>query len=202
MSSSRKRVIGIIGGIGAGKSAAAAAFAKRGGQIVNADGLGHRVLELPEVKQALIDRWGDRILKPDERINRRVVAGIVFGNEEERRALEQIVFPPIRRMAVAEIADAENDPEVRFVVLDAAVLLEAGWKDFCDRIVYLDAPDATRFARLQARSGWTADDLRTRESAQWSEDEKRKCSDAIVRNDGTHERLQEQIDQLVSQWSL
>ncbi len=195
-------VIGLIGSIGAGKSAAAAAFAQRGGRVVNADALGHRALELAEVKRALVERWGERILKPEGGVDRRAVAGIVFANDDERRALERIVFPPIGQLTDAEIAAAEADPDARFVVLDAAVLLEAGWKDRCNRIVYVDAPYEVRLARLAARSHWSADDLRARELAQWPEDEKRKCSSAIVMNDGSLVRLQERVDHLVREWKL
>jgi dephospho-CoA kinase len=198
----RKPVIGVVGGIGAGKSTAAAVLARRGGAAVNADALGHEALSLPAVKDQLVARWGPTVLKPDGTPNRRAIAGIVFDNPAELAALEGLVFPHIRRRVVEEIVKAQADPAVRFVVLDAAVMLEAGWSEVCDRIVYVDAPREVRLARLTARSGWSADEVTAREAAQLPLDEKRARADAVLVNDGSPEKLQEQVDRLLADWGL
>jgi dephospho-CoA kinase len=197
-----KPVIGLIGGIGAGKSAAAAAMAARGGRVVNADALGHEALEQPEIQARLIDRWGARVLKPDGHPDRRAIAAIVFADPAELRALEELVFPYIGRRALAEVLKAQEDPAARFVVLDAAVMFEAGWNNVCDRVVYIDAPRETRLARLAARSGWTAADLAAREAAQWPADTKRQLADAVVVNDAGVRELQEGIDHLLESWGI
>lgn len=198
---SRKPVIGVVGGIGAGKSTAAAALARRGGVVVDADALGHR-LELPEVKERLVGRWGPRVLRPDGTADRRTIAGIVFADPAERRALEGLVFPHIRRLAEGRIAAANADPAARFVVLDAAVLLEAGWDGVCDKLVYVDAPRAVRLARLAARSGWAEPEVAAREAAQLAEAEKRGRADAVLVNDGPPDRLDAQIDQMLAGWGF
>lgn len=202
MTPTRKPVIGIVGGIGAGKSAVAAAMARRGGVVIDADKLGHAALERPEIKQALVARWGERVLKPDGAANRRAIAGIVFDNPAERRALEELVYPFIRRRAVEEIERAQADAAVRFVVLDAAVMLEAGWNSVCDRVVYVDAPRDVRLARLAARSGWTPADVAAREAAQMALAEKQARADAVVVNDGSPEQLQGRVDRLLTEWGL
>lgn len=199
---SRKPVVGVVGGIGAGKSAAAAAMARRGGAVIDADRLGHAALEQPEVRRQLVARWGERVLKPDGSANRRAIAGIVFNNPPELRALEGMVFPYIGRRAREEIVKAQADPAVRFVVLDAAVMLEAGWAEACDRIVYVEAPRDVRLARLAARSGWTADEVTARELAQMPLEEKKAQSAAVVVNDGSPARLREQVDELLRAWGL
>lgn len=196
-----KPVIGLVGTIGAGKSVAAAAFARRGGAVVDADKLGHAVLELPAVKVALTDRWGDRVLKPDGAVDRRTVAGIVFADPAERRALEAVVFPPITALARERIAAAQADPAVRFVVLDAPTLLEAGWGSLADRLVYVDAPRPVRLARVAAR-GWTDADLAAREAAQLPADDKRRRCDAGLMNDGTTDQLQAGVDRLLAGWGI
>lgn len=198
----RKPVLGIVGGIGAGKSLVAAAMARRGGVVIDADKLGHTALEQADIKQKLVARWGERVLKPDGTANRRVLAGIVFDNPAERRALEDWVYPFIRKRAVEEIERAQANPEVRFVVLDAAVMLEAGWNTVCDRVVYVDAPRAVRLARLAARSGWTPTEVASREAAQMALDEKRTRADAVVVNDGSPEQLQVHVDRLLTEWGL
>jgi dephospho-CoA kinase len=199
-----KPVIGIVGAIGAGKSTVAAAFAARGGQIVDADRIGHDALEQAEIRQKVLDWWGRRgnLLKPDGRLDRRAIAGIVFAEPAERAALESIVFPLIGKRALDEIRRANANPAIRFIVVDAAVLLEAGWEETCHRLVYVDAPREVRLARLAARSGWTAADLAAREAAQWPAEKKLKRTCAVIVNDGSRERVQEQVDRLLKDWNL
>lgn len=197
---SRKPVLGLIGGIGAGKTAAGRCLAARGGFVIDADKLGHVALDVPDVKRQLVERWGKRVLHADGAANRRAIAGIVFDAPTERTWLEGVVFPVIGDLARAEIAKAEGDPAVRFVVLDAAVMLEAGWGSACDKILYIDAPRELREQRLAARSGWTAADLTARETAQWPAERKKDHADAVVVNDGTPAELQAKLDTLLAGW--
>lgn len=196
----RKPVFGLIGGIGAGKSTAAACLAARGGFVIDCDKLGHAALGQPEVRDELRAQWGGEVFNADGSVNRKAVAGVVFGTPAEREWLESVVFPVIGRLADERLRAADADPAVRFSVLDAAVLLEAGWKDRCDRVLYVDAPREVREARLAARSGWTAADLTAREAAQWPSEVKKRHADAVVVNDGTREQLQERIDHVLSDW--
>lgn len=196
-----KPVIGLVGAIGAGKSTVAAALAARGGGIVDADRLGHAALDQPEIRRQVLDRWGNRgnLLKPDGRLDRRAIAGIVFADPAERTALEAIVFPEIVRRALEEIQAAQSNPAVQFIVVDAAVMLEAGWDHICGRLVYVDAPREVRLARLAARSGWTDADLAAREAAQWPAEKKRKRADAVIMNDGNCEELRERVGRMLEQ---
>lgn len=197
-----KPVIGLIGAIGAGKSTAAKCFGTRGGSVIDADALGHEALRQPEVIAALVSRWGERIRKPDGALDRREIGVIVFANTGERNALEAVVFPYIQRRTRAEISAAQTNPAVAFVVLDAAVLLEAGWGEMVDRVVYVDAPRELRVERLATRSGWTEGELARREAAQWPAEEKKMRADAIVMNNAGPDALQEQVDRLLAQWGL
>ena len=194
-------MVGLVGGIGAGKSAAAAAFARRGGRVVDADALGHAALERPDVKRQLVAWWGPGVLKADGTANRRAIAGVVFADPAERRRLEGLVYPHIGARAAEAVRAAQADPAVRFVVLDAAVMLEAGWAGACDRVAFVDAPRAVRLARVAAR-GWTDADLAAREAAQLPLDEKKRRADAVVVNDGPPERLQARVDGLLAEWGL
>jgi dephospho-CoA kinase len=189
-----KPVIGLIGGIGAGKSTAAECLARRGGVVIDADSLGHLALRQPEIVRTLVDRWGESVRMADGSLDRRAIGRIVFSNPHERRALEELVFPFIGRKCLEAIATAAANPSARFVVLDAAVMLEAGWNDVADLIVYLDAPRPVRLARLAARSKWTDADLAAREEAQWAAEVKKARADAVIVNDTGLEALQEKID--------
>ncbi|MGL6095667.1 MAG: dephospho-CoA kinase [Fimbriiglobus sp.] len=202
MTAPRKPVIGLVGGIGAGKSTVAAAMTRRGAAVVDADRLGHAVLGRPDVAARLAELWGSRVLRPDGTVDRRAVAGIVFADPAERKKLENVVFPLIRAAAEEQIAAAAADPAVRFVVLDAAVLLEAGWADACDKLVYVDAPHAVRLARLAARSGWTVAEVTAREAAQMPAAEKIALADAVLVNDGDPDRVQASVDALLLAWGV
>jgi dephospho-CoA kinase len=195
-----KPVIGLIGAIGAGKSTAARLFAARGGFAIDADSLGHDALRQPAIVAAVVARWGERVRKPDGTLDRRAIGRIVFANPAERAALEGLVFPYIEKRIRDEIARGIADPNSRFVVLDAAVLLEAGWNNSVDRIVYVDAPRELRLARLAAKSGWTDADLAAREAAQWPAEMKKARADAVLVNDTTETALEERVEKLLSQW--
>src|SRR5437867_1848880 len=135
-----KPVIGLIGGIGAGKSAVARCFAARGGVVIDADALGHEALRRPGIVEIITQHFGPGVQKPDGSLDRRAIARIVFADPKERSALEQLVFPYIGERCREEIARGLADAAAHFIVLDAAVLLEAGWNNEVDRIVYVDAP--------------------------------------------------------------
>ncbi|QEL20324.1 dephospho-CoA kinase [Limnoglobus roseus] len=196
----KKLTIGLIGAIGAGKSAAAAVLARLGGAVVDADAVGHAALELPAVRERLAARWGN-VLKDDGRVDRRKIAEIVFRDPAERTALEAIVFPSIRRLCEEAMAAGQADPAKKIVVLDAAVLIEAGWKDVCDKLIYVDAPHEVRVARVAARSGWTEAELLAREAAQMPAEEKKKHAHVILNNATTRDDLADEIERILLAWT-
>ena len=122
-------------------------------------------------------------MSPSGSLDRREIGRIVFADPAQRNALEAVVFPYIGDRTRQEISAAQANPGAAFVLLDAAVLLEAGWGGLVDRLVYIDAPRAVRGARLAVRSGWTEAELTAREAAQWPAEEKKMRADAIVIND-------------------
>jgi dephospho-CoA kinase len=197
-----KPVIGLIGGIGAGKTTAARCFAARGGMVIDADALGHEALRQPDIIAQVVERWGPGVRKPDGSLDRHAIGRIVFANADERNALESIVFPYIGKRCREGIERGLVDPEVRFIVLDAAVMLEAGWNNEVDRIVYISAPRDLRLGRLARRSGWIDADLAAREAAQWPEEVKQSRVDAVILNDADADALQGQVDELLKQWGL
>lgn len=196
-----KTVIGLIGGIGSGKSSVAAEFAKRGARVLSGDEFGHEALRRPDIKEQVMRRWGSEILKDGE-VDRRKLAQVVFADPVERRALEALVFPWITRRLDEEVAAAKADPGVPFIVVDAAVMLEAGWNNVCDRIVYVDAPRELRLARLAQQRGWTEKEVTAREQAQLPANEKMKRADHVLDNSGTPEETARQIDYLLRLWGL
>jgi len=197
-----KLVIGLIGGIGSGKSSAASAFAKHGARVISGDLLGHEALRDADIKRRVIEHWGSRVLDRQGEIDRPSLGAIVFGNPQERKKLEAIVHPYIKRRLAEEIAAAQADERVKFIVVDAAVMVEAGWSKHCDRIVFVDAPRAVRLKRLAAQRKWTADEVAARENAQMSESEKKSHAHAVLDNSGSAEQLQEEVQTLLKRWGI
>ena len=119
-------------------------------------------------------------------IDRSALARQVFGDHREqvaaRHDLEQIVHPEIGRRITVEVALATANGRAA-VLLDAAVLLEAGWRQLCDLVVFVDTPDSIRLTRVQNNRNWTEDELRRREASQWSLDRKRQEADFVITND-------------------
>lgn len=197
--SSRKQplVAGIIGGIGSGKSAVSRGLSDHFRVlIIDADRIGHKVLTFSAVKDRIRQAFGNEVFDGDD-INRPALAREVFGettrHKQSRTRLEEIVHPEIRRQLQLKLEQMEEDVEV--VVLDAAVMLEAGWNDLCDRVIFVDTPFDVRLARVQQNRDWTADELKRREASQISIEDKRSAADFVIDNSGS---LDEAVAQLSS----
>jgi dephospho-CoA kinase len=195
-----KPIVGLVGGMGSGKSRVAEAFARQGAAVVAGDPLGHEALERPEILERIAARWGERVLGEGGVVDRKKLGAIVFASPVERANLEHLVFPWIEARIREEIAKAQADPRVPFVVLDAAIMLEAGWNNVCDRIVYVHAPREERLARLTAQRGWNADEVARRETAQLPLSVKASRADAAVDNSGGPDAMQAQVDDLLRRW--
>lgn len=172
-------ILGLIGGIGSGKSLIAAEFARHNGYLINADALGHEALEQEDIKKRIVERWGQDILDEKGRVRRRKLGSVVFADERELRALEALVFPYIGKRIREEIGKAAG---AKFVILDAAVMMEAGWDRECDKVIFVDAPAEVRAQRLREGRGWLDAEIESREKAQLSLDAKRARADHVIDN--------------------
>ena len=184
-------ILGLVGGIASGKSVVADCLRDLGAVILDGDRAGHAVLREPEVVATLKDRWGDQILDPTGQVSRRAVAKIVFarGNEAEKQFLEHLTHPRIEARLRDELARAKSaQPPPQVVVIDAALLFEAGWDKLCDKILFVDAPRDLRLERAVTR-GWSAEQFAAREAAQMPVEEKRRRSDLLIRNVRTLEHV-------------
>jgi dephospho-CoA kinase len=188
-------VIGLVGGVAAGKSTVAAEMARLGAAVVDGDRIGHQVLLAPVVRRAIRRRWGAEVHSPGGEVDRAALAKVVFNDPKELSALNRILHPRIRREMQRQIASARRSPGVVAVVLDAAVMFEAGWDDLCSAIVFVKAPSSARSGRSAAK-GWDRAGWRKREIAQISLDRKRRKSDYMVDNSSSVSRLRDQVREL------
>jgi dephospho-CoA kinase len=188
-------VIGVAGGVASGKSLVSRHLKRLGAEIFDADRAGHEVLREPEVRQAVRERWGDRILDDQGAVNRSAVAQIVFATpptDEELLFLERLTHPRIEQRLHQHIAElAEKGAKV--LVLDAALLHEAGWARFCNKTVFVDTPREIRLKRALDR-GWMEKEFAAREAAQDPAETKRSRADWIVDNSGTPEETFAQVE--------
>jgi dephospho-CoA kinase len=188
--------IGLIGGVASGKSAVARLFARRGAVILDADRVGHEVLLEPAVIEQLSARWGSGILDEQGQINRSAVAKIVFapGNEADRRFLNSVSHARIAAR-LAEQLTALRQTKCRAAILDAALLLEAGWDQLCDVIIFVHVPRELRLARARSR-GWDDAELARREATQLPLEVKEGRATHRIENSGTLADLQRQVDEV------
>ena len=200
-------VVGLIGGVGSGKSRVAQLLESRGAAVIDADAVGHELLRDTEIRGRILERFGRGVLtepgpedgrRAEPAIDRRALGALVFADPTDRAALEAIVHPPMRARFHRAIERALQDGRARLVVLDAAILLEAGWDDLCDRVVFVEAPRPERMRRVAAVRGWSAETFAARERAQWPDDQKRRQAHWVVTNDAGADRLDEEVDRLVS----
>lgn len=178
------RVIGLVGGIGSGKSTIAAEIARQaGGIVIDSDKEAKAALDRPDVRDQLVAWWGRGVVGKDGRINRGQVADIVFRRPEERARLEGLVHPIVRSTR-AQAIERARAAGASVAIIDAPLLFEAGVDRECDLVLFVDAPLEARVGRVKATRGWDAAELERREKAQLPLEEKRQRSDDVVVNDG------------------
>ncbi len=192
------RIIGLLGGVASGKSFVAEQLRRLGAEILDADRIGHEVLRLPEVRSAIREHFGPMVMDADGEVSRPALAAIVFGpapdGPRELAYLEALAHPEIRRR-LREQVDRMAADNIPAAVLDAPVMLKAGWGDVCDVLIFVDAPDDLRQKRALSR-GWLPEQFAAREAAQESLAFKRRQSDFVIDNSGSPEYTTEQIERL------
>jgi dephospho-CoA kinase len=184
-------VIGLVGGIGSGKSLVGSVLGELGCLVCHSDDLARAALADPAIRAELVRWWGEGILDPAGVVDRRAVASKVFADPRERRRLESLVHPWIESARRKLFAAAP--PATRALVIDAPLLLEVGLDRECDTIVYIDSPRADRLRRLAETRGWDSAELDRREAAQWPLDRKRSAAHHVVVNAGDLPALRSEV---------
>jgi dephospho-CoA kinase len=186
--------VGLTGGIGSGKSEALAACERLGAAVLSSDAVVHELLGTSEVRELLLERWGDRILKGGE-IDRGVVAQTVFERPDELRWLEASLFPRVgQRIAAWRDQVAREGSEV--AVVEVPLLFEAGIEPIFDTTIAVVADETARAERAGIRDH---EGLAGREGRQLSQDDKARRADHVVHNDGTLEELQSAMAEVLDQ---
>jgi dephospho-CoA kinase len=169
-----KPIIGIVGGIGSGKSFVADLFGELGCMVIHSDKLADSAYNDPVVQRTLESWWG--------RLDRKALADRVFANADDRRRLEGLIFPLVAEARWKRMGEAKNDAKIVGFVWDSPLLAETGLQKDCDCVVFISAPRELRLARVAAGRGWNEGELTRRENLQWPLDKKLKISEYRVDN--------------------
>ena len=188
-------VIGLTGGIGSGKSTVAAFLAELGAAVIDADRVGHEVLSRDsEAWQQVVATFGRQILNPDGEIDRSQLGKIVFASPGALSKLNSIMHPPIGEMVVARLKQYRQQG-VAVVVIDAPLLIEAGWTSLADRIWVTVAPEATILSRLE-KMGLSPVESGARIRSQISSQGRVKHAGTVINTDLPLDELKARVTEL------
>jgi dephospho-CoA kinase len=196
--SGKKPIIGILGGIGSGKSTVAAEFAKLGCKVIDADKIAHELLEEKKVKEEVVASFGQQVLDSSGNIDRKKLAYIVFSNSEKYSLLNGIVHPLILEQAEQLIEQYHRQNQVNAIVLDMPLLLEVGWDKRCDRLIFVDCDVQKRGSRVKKMRFFNKNHIKTRENFQISLDTKAGISDNTIDNNSDFSALVRQVKKIFS----
>jgi len=186
-------LIGLTGGIGSGKSTVAAMLAELGASVIDADRVGHDVYRPgSEGFRRVCEAFGADVVAPDGTIDRRVLGARVFGDPAALARLNAVLHPLIGDEILARIAAAVAEDADRPVVVEAAIMLEAGWH-FFDHVWVVVVERETAIARVMAARGLARDEVERRLDAQMSNEERRRRADLVIENDGSIEELRARV---------
>ncbi|MCL2303742.1 MAG: dephospho-CoA kinase [Planctomycetaceae bacterium] len=192
-------ILGIVGGIGSGKSSVAQLLAQHGAVRLDADRIGHDVLRQTVVKKAVRERFGSAVFDATGEIDRKKMAAIVFAPTEQAADdlafLNDLTHPRITEECRKILVELEHQG-VNRVVLDAPLLLESRWNEFTTEVIFVDAPESIRWKRCEQR-GWSRAEFLAREASQWSVEKKRQHAEYVLPNAGTFTDLEKEVQKFL-----
>ena len=189
-------VIGLTGGIGTGKSEAARYLVSLGAELIDADSVGHEAYRPhAEAWSRVVEAFGEGILAPDNEIDRRSLGAIVFADPEQLARLNGIMHPLMAGM-VQERIDTFREDGADAVVVEAALLYEAGWDALVQEVWVTDSPVEVVVNRLAQRNGMSEEEARRRISSQMSREERLERADFVIDNSKDVESMRKAIDEL------
>ena len=175
-----KPIIGIVGGIGSGKTFVSRLFGELGCLVIEADALVREAYDDPAVHRALREWWGEEVFQPDGRVDRPAIARRVFNDPDQRRRLEGLLHPWVNDRR--QILQEQADPRTVAFIWDTPLLFETGLNRLCDAVVFVEVPESERLSRVASQRGWDAAELHRRENLQLPLDKKKEISDHVVVN--------------------
>jgi dephospho-CoA kinase len=190
---SEKPLIGIMGGLCAGKSTVAEQFDRLGCKVVDADKIVHKLLDKPAVREKITASFGDVVLDSGGKIDNKKLADIVFADARKLALLNEILHPPVLACVEELITKYNRQADVKAIVLDMPLLVEVGWAERCDKLVFVECKQQLRVKRAKKRSIFKENQLKIRENFQISLDKKAQIADYIISNNSDISVLNKQV---------
>lgn len=191
------KVIGVTGGIGCGMSTVSQMLADLGAKVINGDKIARDIVEKGQpTYDALVATFGQGILKSDGSLDRKKLGDIVFSSHDKLNLLNKTVRPHWVERLKADVERTKQNSNGSVVIVDAAILLEAGLRDLADKLIVVTAPIKTRRERIRARDFLDECQIDQRIAAQIPVSEKAKQADFVIENTGTIEQTKEKINQI------
>jgi len=194
----KKPVIGILGGIGSGKSTTAAEFEKLGCGLIDADKIAHQLLDEPDIKKKVTEAFGSSILNKDNKIDRKKLADIVFADRAKLEQLNNIIHPAVLERAEQLIEEFNSRPEIKAIVLDMPLLVEVGWEKRCEKLIFIDCKEQIRAERSKKTHLFDENKLKIRENFQISLDKKQGIAENTIDNNSELSSLKKQVAEIFS----
>ena len=191
-SSNSTLVVGLTGNIGCGKSTVADMFKEMGAYVIEADRIGHLILKREEVKEKLVNLFGESILDKDKKVSRKKLRGIVFKDKEKLKKLNSILHPLIGQVVSEKVKSSNKE----VVVVEAALIFEAGWESIMDKIVVVNCSKDKQIERIRKSTSLTMDEIEAIMRAQLPSQEKVSRADFVLENDGDLNHLRENVKKL------
>jgi dephospho-CoA kinase len=189
-------IIGITGNLGTGKTTVSQMLIDLGAVAINADELGHELLQ-PNTQpyREVVAAFGKSILSPNGEIDRQKLGQLVFDDNTALARLNQITHPRIYEIVRQKI-DEYRQAGARVVVVEAALLIEAGWKPLLDQLWVTTAPEATIVKRVKSSRCLSEEQILTRLHAQMPQDEKARQADVVIDTNCSMDKLRASITEL------
>jgi dephospho-CoA kinase len=188
-------VIGLTGGIGSGKTTVAGMLAELGARVIDADKIGHEVYRPgSEGFRRVVEAFGPGVVAPDGTIDRRALGTVVFADAAARARLDAVVHPLIAEEIGRRVAGAGAEGGAAPIVIEAAILIEAGWRSLVDRLWVVSVDRETATARLLASRPLTPPEVQRRIAAQMPDEERRRLADVVIENRGTPAVLRTHVE--------
>ena len=191
------RIIGILGGVASGKSVVANRLRELGAAVLDADVVAHEVLDEAEVQSAIRQRFGAEVFTAGGQVARGALAKVVFADDaagsDALADLEAIMHPRIGERVAEKMREIQAEGSAKAIVLDAAVMMKAGWHKLCDVLLFVDVSPDVRVERSKAR-GWSDAEVAAREARQTPVEQKRAAADVVIDNSGELSDTFAQVD--------
>jgi dephospho-CoA kinase len=194
----KKPIIGILGGVGSGKSTVAAEFAKLGCAVIDADKIAHELLDKQGVKKKVVSFFGQVVLNRGGKINHRKLADIVFADGDKLTALNRIIHPLVFKGVRELIKKANGQKKVKAIILDMPLLVEVGWAKRCDKLIFVKCKRQIRAKRAKKAGILDLKGLKYRENFQISLDKKKAIADNTIDNNSGFSALAGQVTDIFS----